>query len=134
MKNDNIGISWEGFDASKASENVLFQPNIKILFPSDVNRVTITCENTQGNKFSRVISLDSDGKGWTSESNCMSQESPIQAKWSRPYDKPPFDPRDNWYICSNCGRSVNVICGKTLEDYPYCHCGAKMTVDSNNKY
>jgi len=28
--------------------------------------------------------------------------------------------------CSKCGRTVNVACGKTLADYPFCHCGADM--------
>lgn len=37
-----------------------------------------------------------------------------------------YDKRDNFYKCSVCGRSINVICGETLTDYPYCHCGAKM--------
>ena len=36
------------------------------------------------------------------------------------------DERDNFYICSECGRAINVICGEILEMYPYCHCGAKM--------
>lgn len=37
-----------------------------------------------------------------------------------------YDDRDNFYTCSECGRAINVICGETLDDYPYCHCGAKM--------
>ena len=37
-----------------------------------------------------------------------------------------YDGRDNWYHCSECNRTLNLICGKKLEDYPYCHCGAKM--------
>lgn len=36
-----------------------------------------------------------------------------------------FDKRDNFYTCSNCGRTINVICGEKIEDYPYCHCGSK---------
>ena len=36
------------------------------------------------------------------------------------------DIRDNFYTCSKCGRSINVICGETIEDYPFCHCGADM--------
>ena len=37
-----------------------------------------------------------------------------------------FDPRDNFYHCSKCGRVINVICGDTLDNYPFCHCGADM--------
>ena len=36
------------------------------------------------------------------------------------------DLRDCFYTCSKCGRNINVICGETLEDYPFCHCGADM--------
>lgn len=36
------------------------------------------------------------------------------------------DLRDNFYTCSICGRTINVICGETLANYPYCHCGADM--------
>lgn len=36
------------------------------------------------------------------------------------------DLRDNFYTCSICGRTINVICGETLADYPYCHCGTDM--------
>lgn len=38
-----------------------------------------------------------------------------------------YDKRDNFYTCSLCGRTINIICGDRLENYPYCHCGAKMT-------
>lgn len=37
-----------------------------------------------------------------------------------------YDKRDDFYTCSECGRTINVICGETLADYPYCHCGSKM--------
>lgn len=40
-----------------------------------------------------------------------------------------YDRRDNWYYCSECNRALNLICGKKLEDYPYCHCGARMDGD-----
>ncbi|MBO6215542.1 MAG: hypothetical protein J6N76_08400, partial [Lachnospiraceae bacterium] len=36
------------------------------------------------------------------------------------------DLRDCFYTCSQCGRAINVICGETLADYPFCHCGADM--------
>ena len=37
-----------------------------------------------------------------------------------------YDKRDHFYTCSECGRSINIICGESLADYPYCHCGADM--------
>ena len=43
-----------------------------------------------------------------------------------------YDPRDNFYKCSICRRSINVICGEHLSDYPYCHCGAKMDEEVND--
>ena len=33
--------------------------------------------------------------------------------------------------CSKCGRTINVTCGKTLADYPFCHCGAEMKEAEN---
>ena len=30
------------------------------------------------------------------------------------------------YRCSECGRIIDLEHGETLDDYPYCHCGAKM--------
>ncbi len=37
-----------------------------------------------------------------------------------------FDKRDNFYYCSECHRTINIICGDKLSNYPYCHCGVKM--------
>lgn len=37
-----------------------------------------------------------------------------------------FDKRDNFYCCSECNRTINIICGDKISNYPYCHCGAKM--------
>ncbi len=37
-----------------------------------------------------------------------------------------FDKRDNFYHCSECHRTINIICGDKLSNYPYCHCGVKM--------
>lgn len=42
------------------------------------------------------------------------------------HDGSGHDRRDNWYHCSECNRALNLICGEKLEDYPYCHCGARM--------
>ena len=30
------------------------------------------------------------------------------------------------YQCDCCGRIISVDCRAELENYPYCHCGAKM--------
>lgn len=42
------------------------------------------------------------------------------------------DLRDCFYTCSKCGRNINVICGETLADYPFCHCGANMRGENND--
>ncbi len=42
------------------------------------------------------------------------------------------DPRDDFYECSICGRTINLICGNKITDYPYCHCGAKMDGGNEN--
>lgn len=48
------------------------------------------------------------------------------------------------FTCSACGRTVNIskyfdtnghydmktVCNELIEDYPYCHCGAKMKKDT----
>ena len=37
------------------------------------------------------------------------------------------------YVCPECGRSIQIDLGfESLNDYPYCHCGAKM-VDSQEE-
>lgn len=34
---------------------------------------------------------------------------------------------ERYYKCSKCQREIKVVTGeKTLLDFPYCHCGAKM--------
>ena len=38
------------------------------------------------------------------------------------------------YQCSECGRSIHLDLGaEDLNDYPYCHCGAKMKVEVGSK-
>ena len=32
----------------------------------------------------------------------------------------------HFYVCTECGRYINLSQGAKLSDYPYCHCGAKM--------
>ena len=31
-----------------------------------------------------------------------------------------------YYICSECRRKIHLIYPDTLDNYPYCHCGARM--------
>lgn len=50
-------------------------------------------------------------------------------KWIR---KEGYDSRDNFYYCSECNRIINVICGDSLSNYPYCHCGARMDGEQND--
>lgn len=49
-----------------------------------------------------------------------------EAEWEEIKTNPPI-----WghreYICSKCGREIDVITpDESLDDYPYCHCGARM--------
>ncbi len=49
-----------------------------------------------------------------------------QGEWIELKTNPPFlDHR--FYICSKCGREIDVITpDESLDDYPFCHCGARM--------
>lgn len=59
-------------------------------------------------------------------------ETPRRGRWIyqpndehlKPYEKVKF------YRCSECGRLISVApfyeTGKSLDEFPYCHCGAKM--------
>ena len=35
---------------------------------------------------------------------------------------------EDFYICSKCGRKIRVVYPDTINNYPYCHCGAKMNI------
>ena len=49
----------------------------------------------------------------------------VHGRWV--HSPSPYDKRDDFWFCSECGRTINIICGdKLLSNYPYCHCGAKM--------
>ena len=56
-----------------------------------------------------------------------------QQKIGRWIESTGYDDRDHFYSCSECGRSINLICGAKLADYPYCHCGAKMFEPKENE-
>ena len=55
-------------------------------------------------------------------------------EWIELETNPPdfFDHR--FYICSKCGRQIDVMTPEeTLYDYPYCHCGAYMRKETENE-
>ncbi len=33
---------------------------------------------------------------------------------------------EDYYICSECGRRIHLLYPDTIDNYPYCHCGARM--------
>ena len=37
-----------------------------------------------------------------------------------------------FYFCSVCSREIDLFDSETLEDYPFCHCGADMRKENNN--
>lgn len=49
-----------------------------------------------------------------------------KGKWIR--QKSMYGGYDNTYECSECGRVIYCETEEDLIDYPYCHCGAKMSV------
>lgn len=50
---------------------------------------------------------------------------PIKGHWIK--EKSIFGWDGHSYQCSECGRSIHLDTEmEDLEDYPYCHCGAKM--------
>lgn len=52
-----------------------------------------------------------------------------QGEWLELKTNPPFLDH-KFYICSLCNREIDVILPEgSLNDYPYCHCGAKMEVE-----
>lgn len=54
----------------------------------------------------------------------------VHGEWIK--DEGGFDTRDCFYHCSKCGRTINIICGDTLENYQFCHCGADMRKGETN--
>ena len=51
----------------------------------------------------------------------------VHAKWER-YAELDMFPWKDAYRCTRCSRAIQITSslGMTLEDYPYCHCGARM--------
>ena len=54
----------------------------------------------------------------------------VHAKWI--HDSELYYGMHNSYHCSKCGRIIRIVVPETLEDYPYCHCGAKMDGDEHD--
>ena len=56
-----------------------------------------------------------------------------KGKWEEIKTNPPEFLGHRLYICSKCGREIDVITpDESLDDYPYCHCGARMIKGAEN--
>lgn len=54
-----------------------------------------------------------------------------QGEWIELKTDPPEFLGHRFYICSKCNREIDVITpDESLDDYPYCHCGACMIKES----
>ena len=64
----------------------------------------------------------------------MVEKTRPQGKWEEIKSNPPEFLGHRFYICSKCGREIDVITpGESLDDYPYCHCGARMIKEAENE-
>lgn len=59
---------------------------------------------------------------------CIADENP-PGEWIKVHENPNF----HYFKCSKCGRWVNVEPKLLLEEYPYCHCGARMTTHNSEE-
>ena len=74
----------------------------------------------------------------------------VHAHWKVSYEEAGvFETTRTYYFghCSKCGRKIDIVClsglhstegleeakRKAHEDYPYCHCGAKMDEEADNE-
>lgn len=56
-----------------------------------------------------------------------------KGEWEEIQTNPPEFLGHRFYICSKCGREIDVITpDESLDDYPYCHCGACMIKEKEN--
>lgn len=56
-----------------------------------------------------------------------------QGEWIELKTDPPEFLGHRFYICSKCGREIDVMTpDESLDDYPYCHCGAYMIKGKKN--
>lgn len=57
----------------------------------------------------------------------LSEKARPKAEWVELKTDPPEFLGHRFFICSKCGREIDVITpDESLDDYPYCHCGARM--------
>lgn len=55
-------------------------------------------------------------------------------EWLEIKTNPPEFFGHKFYMCSKCGREIDVITpDESLDDYPYCHCGACMIKEAENE-
>lgn len=106
-KNDLV-VDWESYkdvDGNSFDDLIL-----------DVIQRNFDCGNTYGYKVAdEIIGL---------LPSVTSQE-PIKGHWVK--EESPFGWDEHSYQCSECGRSIHLDTEmEDLDDYPYCHCGAKM--------
>lgn len=63
----------------------------------------------------------------------MVEEVRPKGEWEEIKTNPPAFLGHREYICSKCGREIDVITpDESLDDYPYCHCGARMIKGAEN--
>ena len=63
-------------------------------------------------------------KPWEIIANGIPYEEKPQGEWIG--IKTSCDIGHKFYYCSVCSREIDLFDSETLEDYPFCHCGAKM--------
>lgn len=57
-----------------------------------------------------------------------------KGEWEEITTNPPEFLGHRFYICSKCGREIDVMTpDESLDDYPYCHCGARMIKGAENE-
>ena len=63
---EKLGIAWEGFNSQIAEKlkDVIFSPNVRLVFPDDVKVARIICEDSNGDTYETVLIIHNDGKGW----------------------------------------------------------------------
>ena len=72
-------------------------------------------------------------KGYVSGYERGKEERP-QGEWIEIDTNPPNFLGHRFYFCSKCNREIDVMTpDESLDDYPYCHCGACMIKEEENE-